>query len=104
MQVRPLCLIDPFLNIAMPGFCILTTLQRITLMVVVEASQRVMYTQLALGAYRYVYYLITAPILFSFVRLTCLQAKGGYKTQRKRNPNKYLVQERERNQGKRRPR
>lgn len=31
-------------------------------------------------------------------------AKGGYKTRRKRNPNKYLVQERERNQGKRKPR
>ncbi|OCK77866.1 50S ribosomal protein-like protein L2 [Lepidopterella palustris CBS 459.81] len=31
-------------------------------------------------------------------------AKGGYKTRRKRNPNKWMVQDRERNQGKRRPR
>ncbi|KAF2145464.1 uncharacterized protein K452DRAFT_264512 [Aplosporella prunicola CBS 121167] len=29
-------------------------------------------------------------------------AKGGYKTRKKRNPNKWLVQDRERNQGKRR--
>ncbi|KAL2353956.1 translation protein SH3-like domain-containing protein [Cryomyces antarcticus] len=29
-------------------------------------------------------------------------AKGGYKTRKKRNPNKYVVQERERNHGKRR--
>lgn len=29
------------------------------------------------------------------------QAKSGYKTRKKRNPNKYVVQERVRNQGKR---
>lgn len=66
-------------------------------MAVVEVNPRVTYTQSVLGVHRYVffYYYTCHDIL------TPAQAKGGYKTRRKRNPNKYLVQDRERNQGKR---
>lgn len=40
--------------------------------------------------------------LLSLIRLTLSQAKGGYKTRKASNPNKWVVTARERNQGKRR--
>jgi hypothetical protein len=68
-------------------------------MVAAAASPRVMSIQSVSGAFRYV-----KPWLFkpTFANTLPMQAKSGYKTRKKNKPNKWVVTERPRNQGKRR--
>lgn len=73
-------------------------LQRTILMVADEERPRVTIILQVLGELRYVSACTPNP-------LQCLQvqqAKSGYKTRYKRNPNKFMVTDRPRNQGKRR--
>jgi hypothetical protein len=69
--------------------------------VVVAESPRVTGTRRVPGASRYVHPL--PPFLLQRrILLTTVQAKGGFKTRRKHNVNRWVVTPRERNMGKRR--